>query len=143
MGSLCTWNTRGYPQTTQSIGSAREQRWVKDSPACDPQTLYDVGSPLGATAPGYVIADYRYNALHWRVRKVSDTSEALDCPADDSASNTTPLTSELDQRRDMYYDASWRLIHEEIDDDFHPTSLATAGWLRRSARTATLSKVWR
>ena len=126
MGSLCTWNTRGYPQTTQSIGSAREQRWVKDSPACDPQTLYDVGSPLGATAPGYVIADYRYNALHWRVRKVSDTSETLDCPADDSTTNTTPLTSELDQRRDLYYDASWRLIHEEIDDDFHPTSLATA-----------------
>ena len=72
------------------------------------------------------IADYRYNALHWRVRKVSDTSETLDCPADDSTTNTTPLTSELDQRRDLYYDASWRLIHEEIDDDFHPTSLATA-----------------
>ena len=25
----------------------------------------------------------------------------------------------LDQRRDLYYDASWRLIHEEIYGNFH------------------------
>ncbi len=43
---------------------------------------------------------YTYNGLHWRIQKDADTN----------------ATSGLDQRRAMWYSASWQLLQEDVDD---------------------------
>jgi len=49
------------------------------------------------------ISEYEYNGLHWRTMKRIDT--------------TTPADG-LDQHTLMYYDASWRLFEERVDDAY-------------------------
>jgi len=58
----------------------------------------------GAGAPSQQRARYTYNGLHQRVTRAAD--------ADFSGDDT------LEQRNLYYYDASWRLCEERIDDDW-------------------------
>jgi|GEM_PF-970306 len=55
-----------------------------------------------------VVGRYEYNGLGWRTVKESDT--------------TMGTPDGVDERREMYYDASWRLIQEDIDTDLDGTT---------------------
>jgi hypothetical protein len=55
------------------------------------------------TLPTTNVGQYEYYALHQRSVKRADT---------DIANNG------LDQQRVYYYDASWRIVEEQIDDDY-------------------------
>ena len=54
-------------------------------------------------ATGHPLARYEYNGLHWRVLKQLQTDSTPDIA--------------LDEERRMYYDANWRIVSEELDDD--------------------------
>ncbi|MGE3109019.1 MAG: hypothetical protein AB7G11_05475 [Phycisphaerales bacterium] len=53
------------------------------------------------------LSEYEYNGLHWRTVKRHDTST----PADG-----------LDQQTRLYYDASWRLVEERVDENYVSSS---------------------
>lgn len=61
-----------------------------------------------ATDPETVIGEYEYYPLHWRSVKRADT---------------TTVHNGLDQKRVFYYDSSWRIVEERIDDNY----LSSAG----------------
>src|SRR5690606_823119 len=53
-------------------------------------------------------AEYQYNGLNWRTVKRSDTS--------------SPPNGTLNQQRVMYYNASWQLMEELINDSWTTSS---------------------
>lgn len=68
-------------------------------------------------ATSYDVAEYRYNGLHWRIAKDADTSD--------------PIDGTLDERRLYVYDASWRVLQEEVDADV----LTSVGTDRRTQQS--------
>ena len=59
---------------------------------------------LGVGVTSYVVGEYEYNALHWRTRRLADTSSLLPSDA-------------RDQERLYYWSADWQLLEERISTD--------------------------
>lgn len=79
--------------------------------------LVEVRHDIGGA--DFTIARYSYNGLHWRVLKHGDMRTVQTVPSVGSDSTN--------RREAMYYDASWRLVHREIEDGFDPTA-SPAPW---------------
>lgn len=67
------------------------------------------------TNPDFVIARHQYNGLHWRTQSLADVRDVQTSPGS------------MTERRAMYYDASWRAIHEEVDDAYSATGGGSGG----------------
>lgn len=136
-GSSPTYTDSGDQNETRDHNSANELTQINPPTPAQP-LLYDhAGNMTDYTQPGgavkrtYVhdawnrlvkvenrnassgaligtLAEYEYNGLHWRTVKRADTDQTPD--------------NAIDQQRLMYYNASWQLVEEHIDDAFTPTS---------------------
>ncbi len=86
--------------TTQNTTDSSYRRYKHD--AWNRLVKVESVSNLGEFEASFTVAEFKYNGLHWRILKRTDQLNPL---------------GNLDNSRIMYYDASWRLLEERIDDN--------------------------
>ncbi len=118
-------------ETTGATANLVNRTYIHDAWNRLVEVVHNNGT-AGTTADDFVLGRYRYNGLHWRVWKQANLSVA---PA--YASPAQPV-----QRRAMFYDASWRLIHQEMDDGVDPAS-SQGAWTPERAAQPRVSRCFR
>lgn len=112
------YDDAGNMQSARQESSAAGRRYVHDAWNRLVRVMHD--NATSSTSDDYVIARYGYNGLHWRVLKHADVRTLQQVPA--SGFDST------NRREAMYFDASWRLVHREIEDGYVPGTSEASPW---------------
>lgn len=86
------------------ISSSVVATWIYTYDAWNRLVRVSVDPDDAGSLPPQDRVRYSYNGLHWRTTRVADSDADID--------------NKPDQANLYYYDASWRLLEERVDDDF-------------------------